>query len=175
MARLVPPHIRPPEAPLRGLRFLAAFVRNPLEVVPRVVYEQDIFVNPAGNVQRLWITAPELVKTVLLDERDKYAKRSQIRLLSPLLGKGILTSEGDHWKWQRQASAPMFRMQDLHGFVPIFVRACDQLVARWRAAPAGGAQPIDRDMTHATFDVISATLLPTADQTIGPTVEEAMG
>src|SRR4029077_20856359 len=121
------------------------------------------------------ITSPELVKAVLLDERDKFAKRSQIRMLSPLLGKGILTSEGEHWKWQRQASAPMFRMQDLHGFVPTFVGACDRLVARWRAAPARSVQAIDRDMTHATFDVISATLLPSADATVGPTVDKAMG
>jgi cytochrome P450 len=121
------------------------------------------------------VTSPELVKAVLLDERDKFAKQSQIRLLAPLLGKGILTSEGEHWKWQRQASAPMFRLQDLMGFVPTFVQACDAVVARWRAAPAGTAQPVDRDMTQATFDVISATLLPSADATVGPAVETAMG
>jgi len=172
---LVPPSIRPPEQPLRGLAFLRAFVRNPLEVVPRAVYEQDLSFNPAGRMQRLWVTSPELVKTVLLDEREKYGKKSQIRLLSPLLGKGILTSEGDDWKWQRQASAPMFRHQDLHGFVPSFVRACDTLVERWRAAPAGTVQPVDRDMTRATFDVISATLLPSADETVGTAVETAMG
>ena len=174
-SRLVPPRIVPPEQPLRGLAFLGAFVRNPLEVVPRAVYEQDLFVNPAGKMQRLWVTAPELVKAVLLDERDKYRKQSQIRLLSPLLGKGILTSEGEDWKWQRQASAPLFRHQDLLGFVPTFVRACDALLARWRAAGAGAVQPVDRDMTRATFDVISATLLPSADKTVGPAVERAMG
>ena len=103
------------------------------------------------------------MKTVLLDEREKFQKLSQIRLLSPLLGKGILTSEGAEWKWQRQASAPMFRHQDLMGFVPAFVRATEALVAKWRAAPAGSVQAIDRDMTRATFDVISATLLPSAD------------
>jgi cytochrome P450 len=172
---LVPPRILPPEQPLRGLKFLGAFVRNPLEVIPRVVYEQDLFVSPVGQVQRLWVTAPELVKTVLLDEREKYQKQSQIRLLSPLLGKGILTSEGEDWKWQRQASAPMFRHQDLLGFVPTFVHACDALIARWRAAPSGAVQPIDRDMTRATFDVISATLLPSADKTVGAAVETAMG
>jgi len=170
--RLVPPRITPPAKPLKGLAFLAAFVRNPLEVAPQAVYEQDLFANPVGRIQRLWITSPALVKAVLLDEREKFQKLSQIRLLAPLLGKGILTSEGAEWKWQRQASAPMFRHQDLLGFVPAFVRASDALVARWRAAPAGSVQPVDRDMTRATFDVISATLLPSADHA---TVEESMG
>jgi cytochrome P450 len=172
--RLVPAHIAPPKAPLGGLSFLATFVRNPLEVMPRAVYEQDVVVNPVGKVQRLWITSPELVKKVLLDEREKFRKLSQIRLLAPLLGKGILTSEGADWKWQRQASAPMFRQQDLLGFVPTFVRATESVLAKWRACPAGAEQPVDRDMTRATFDVISATLLPTADGTVGPAVEASM-
>ena len=171
-ARLVPPRITPPAEPLTGLSFLAAFVRNPLEVTPQAVYEQDLVAGKLGRMQRLWITSPALVKAVLLDEREKFQKLSQIRLLSPLLGKGILTSEGAEWKWQRQASAPMFRHQDLLGFVPAFVRATEALVAKWRAAPAGAAQAIDADMTRATFDVISATLLPSADHA---TVEESMG
>jgi len=172
--RLVPPRVQPPPRPLTGLAFLSAFLRNPLEVAPQAVYEQDLVVNAVGGMRRLWITGPGLVKTVLLDEREKFRKRSQIRLLSPLLGKGILTSEGAEWKWQRQASAPMFRHQDLLAYVPNFVRATERLVVKWRAAPAGSTQPIDRDMTQLTFDVISATLLPSADRTVGPVIEDSM-
>jgi cytochrome P450 len=91
-------------------------------------------------------------------------------LLSPLLGKGILTSEGADWKWQRQAAAPMFRPQDLAGFVPAFVRAADSTIARWRANP-GAIRAIDEDMTRATFDVIASTLLPSADQSFADTVQ----
>jgi cytochrome P450 len=174
-ARLVPSRVQPPPSPLKGLAFLSAFVRNPLEVVPQAVYEQDLVANDVSGVQRLWITAPELVKAVLLDEREKFQKLSQIRLLSPLLGRGILTSEGAEWKWQRQAAAPMFRHQDLLGYVPAFVRATEALIERWRAAQEGAEQPIDRDMTRATFEVISATLLPSADRTVGPVLEESMG
>ncbi|HUN68900.1 MAG TPA: cytochrome P450, partial [Burkholderiales bacterium] len=172
--RLVPARITPPPKPLGGLAFIATFVRNPLAVAPQAVYEQDLVANPAGRVQRLWITSPALVKAVLLDERDKFQKLSQIRMLAPLLGKGILTSEGADWKWQRQASSPMFRHQDLLGYVPTFVRAAEARVAKWRAAPADSVQAIDRDMSAATFDVISATLLPSADDTVGPVVEQSI-
>jgi cytochrome P450 len=172
---LVPARIRPPAKPLKGLAFISAFVRNPLEVAPQAVYEEDVVVNDVGRMQRLWVTSPALLKAVLFDEREKFRKLSQIRLLEPLLGKGILTSEGADWKWQRQASAPMFRHQDLLAFVPEFVRASEALVQRWRAAPAGSAQAIDSDMTRATFEVISATLLPSADRTVGPAVEASMG
>ena len=84
--RLIPARIRPPAKPLNGLAFLAAFVRNPLEAVPQAAYEEDLVTGRLAGAQRLWITSPALVKTVLLDEREKFQKLSQIRLLSPLLG-----------------------------------------------------------------------------------------
>jgi cytochrome P450 len=60
-------------------------------------------------------------------------------------------------------------------FVPTFVRIAEALVERWRASRAGSVQPIERDMTAVTFDVISATLLPSADCTVAPAVERATG
>ncbi len=170
---VIPARIVPPEKPLGRLAFISTFTRNPLEVVPRAVYEEDIVAFGAPGTPRVWITAPAMIKAVLLDRRDAFRKTTQIRLLSPLLGKGILTSEGADWKWQRQASAPMFRPQDLRNFVPTFVRATQRLLARWRASP-GGAQPVDADMTRVTFDVISATLLPSADEAIAQAVESSM-
>jgi cytochrome P450 len=149
-------------------------VRNPLLVVPRAAFEEDFVRGGTPGRPFAWATGPELIRAILLDERDKFQKLAQIRLLSPLLGKGILTSEGADWKWQRQASAPVFRQQELLRFVPTFVRATEALVARWRAAPQGAVQAIDRDMTRVTFDVISATLLPSADDTVAPAVERAM-
>ena len=137
---------------------MANFVRNPLRVIPQAAYVED---RVAVGANRVWVTSPAIIKAVLLDERDKFRKLTQIRLLGPLLGKGILTSEGAEWKWQRQAAAPMFRPQALGAFVPAFVRAAHDTIARWRAAP--GVHDVDADMTRATFDVVSATLLPTAD------------
>jgi len=172
--RLVPPRITPPAQPLEGLAFVARFVRNPIAVVPQAAYEGDLVAVMRGKTPIVWITAPAMIKAVLLDEREKFLKLAQIRLLSPLLGKGILTSEGADWKWQRQASARMFRPQELAGFVPTFVRAAQAVIARWRAQP-GAVQPIDRDMTEATFEVISATLLPSADARMPQAVERSTG
>ena len=156
---LTPPRIVPPARAPGRIGFFTTFVRNPLEVIPQAVYEKE-FVRLGS--ERAWVTSPAIIKAVLLDERDRFRKLTTIRLLSPLLGKGILTSEGADWKWQRQASAPMFRPQTLGAFVPAFVHAAQDTIARWRANP--GVQAVDEDMTRATFDVISATLLPSADQ-----------
>ncbi len=153
--------------------FIAKFVRNPLEVIPQAAYEEDYVAFGSARAPRAWVTSPSMIKAVLLEERDKFRKLMQIRLLGPLLGKGILTSEGADWKWQRQAAAPMFRPQTLGAFVPAFVRAADDTLARWRAAP-GSVQGVDDDMARATFDVISATLLPSADQALAHQMQDSI-
>ena len=86
--------IVPPDQPLGRLAFLRAFARNPLEAMPRAVYEEDFLPIGSALPRAVWITSPALIKAVLLDQRDKFRKLTQIRLLSPLLGKGLLTSEG---------------------------------------------------------------------------------
>jgi cytochrome P450 len=164
----LPARVVPPEAPLGRLAFIARFVRNPLAVVPRAAYLEDFVAVPGAPIA--WVTGPALIRAVLLEEREKFAKLAQIRLLGPLLGKGILTSEGADWKWQRQASAPMFRQQELVHFVPGFVRVARRLAARWTD---NGVRAVDRDMTQVTFEVISATLLPSADAGMPDAIERS--
>ncbi len=170
---LTPPRVPPMTRRPGRIGFLRAFSRNPLEVLPAAAYEEDFFDGGNANAPRVWVSAPALIKAVLLDEREKFRKIQQIKLLSPLLGKGILTSEGADWKWQRQASAPMFKPQDLLGFVPAFVTAAEATVARWRSA-SGSVHNIDEDMTRVTFDVITSTLLPSSDEAFGRTVQESV-
>lgn len=174
-APFIPPTVTPPRKRPGTLAFMARFVRNPLLVVPQAVYEQDFVRYSDGARPLVWITAPSMIRTVLLDDRDRYQKLAQIRLLGPLLGKGILTSEGSDWKWQRQAAAPMFRHQELMTFVPQFVRATDAMLKRWRARPDGVALSMEEEMRRVTFDVISSTLLPSADDTVGVAVERLTG
>jgi cytochrome P450 len=168
-----PPRIDPPTGPLGSLAFARAFIRNPLEVVPRAAYEED-FVAFGKRTPRAWVTAPAIIKGVLLDQRESFRKITQIRVLSPLLGKGILTSEGAEWRWQRQAAAPMFRPDDLLAFVPAFVRSAEEVLRRWSASPAGAVRDVERDMTQATFDVVAATLLPSGEAGFAETVQRSV-
>jgi cytochrome P450 len=83
----------------------------------------------------------------------------------------VLTADGADWKWQRQTAAPVFRHNDLVGFVPTIVDAAERLLANWRDSDDGGAlRDVDRDMTLVTFDVISQTLLPGGETHLGPLI-----
>ena len=158
---LYPPTIVPPRAPLGLLRFAVAFVRNPLTVLPEAVYEQPVY---RYGKMLTWVTDPPLIKKILLDEYENFPKTPvERRVLAPLLGNGMLVSGGPEWKWQRQTTAPVFRQVEVLRYTPAMNTAAEDTIAEWRKAQPGTVQPIDANMSDASYAVISDTMLAGAD------------
>src|SRR5947207_4726069 len=167
----MPARVAPLDGPVGTLSFFATLLRNPLRILPAAVYEEGIVLAGRAGRAVCWITEPSLIKTVLLDKRDIF-HRTPItqRILGPLLGNGVLTADGPEWKWQRQTAVPVFRHNDLLGFVPTMVEAAERRLTDWREGTRGALVDVDRDMTLVTFDVISHTLLPGGDAHVGPLI-----
>ncbi len=157
---LYPPTVPPPEQPLRLRRALFEYVRNPLRVLSRPVYEEPMVVfEPAKGRFVVWVTRPDLVEQVLIGGADTFRKTDvERRVLGASLGNGVLTSIGAHWRWQRRTMAPLFRHQEILAYVPEMSAAADALALKWRQGPAG-VRAIDADMIDVTFDVIARTML----------------
>jgi cytochrome P450 len=156
---LYPPTVVPPPRPLPLHRFLMAFVRNPLSALPQPVYEEPLVVQDNGRNVIVWVTDPALVEKVLLHDSAQFPKSPlEKRVFAHTLGDGILTSEGASWRWQRRTAAPLFRPADLASLVPDMTQAAEDQLRRWRASPPGSVQPIDRQMSETTFQVISSTM-----------------
>lgn len=156
---LYPPTVKGAPRPLPLRRFLFRFVRNPLSSLPQAVYEEPIVVHDNGRAVVAWVTDPALIEKVLLSEAEQFPKTPlEKRVFEHTLGDGILTSQGNSWRWQRRTAAPLFRPADLANLVPAMSAAAEDQLLRWRASPPGSMQPIDRDMTETTFHVISATM-----------------
>jgi cytochrome P450 len=158
-APLYPPRIRPPDGPLPIWRFLPQFLRNPLRTLPERVYHEPLYAPPSMGGRMAWVTAPDLVERILLTEHEIFPKSPiEVRIFSSVLGDGILTAEGQRWRWQRRTVAPLFRHQEIVAFVPAMAREADRLAQRWRSVPGQTVRRIDVDMTDVTFDVLAATL-----------------
>lgn len=171
---LYPPTVTPPEGPLGLPRFFLRFVRNPIATLPRQVYEQPVC-RPAGDrLSAIWITDPGLTETILLRRSASFPKTAlEQRIFGPVLGHGILTSDGEAWRWQRKCAAPMFRHAEILAYVPAMAAAGEAQLARWRGAAAGHVAAIDAAMTETTFDVITHTILAGCDAREGAVVKEA--
>jgi cytochrome P450 len=157
-AALYPPTVEPPPQPLKLSRALLSYVRNPLYVVSRPVYEEPMVVfEPTPGRMVSWVTRPDLVEEVLLTDRfDKTDVEK--RVLGGSLGDGVLTAKGAHWRWQRRAMAPMFRHQEILTYVPEMSGAAEALADAWRR-DGRKIRAVDTDMIDVTFDVIARTML----------------
>lgn len=157
---IYPPTVTPPAKPLRLASFIARFINNPLRGLPAGVYREPLLVYPYAPAGMVWVTDPALVERILLHDADSFPKTPlEKRVFEATLGDGILTSQGQSWRWQRRTAAPLFRHQDLLAHVPAIAAAAEEQLSKWRAGTGDQTRPIDRDMTDLTYEVFTGTLL----------------
>ncbi len=102
---------------------------------------------------------PRLVREALVDHHDQLTKRGVVDELIPLLGNGLLVSEGAQWKGRRDGIAPMLARQALGPLVEAMEIEADAVVDRWDAARARG-EPVNAsaDAMHFAIAVIGRAL-----------------
>ncbi len=167
----VPPRTRTP-SPFRRFFLLA---RNPLLVVPEAAYQEPI-VRTERKPWVAYVCGPDLVNEVLLERRNLFPKDPiQKGVLAPLTGNGILTSEGEDWRWQRRTVAPLFRQRDVLQFVPAMVASANFIIEAWSRRPVDETRMIDSDMVRTAYHVIASTLLPSDHDRVTASIEENAG
>jgi cytochrome P450 len=169
---LYPPAVKPAARALPLSLSLLRFVRNPLRSIPRSAYEQPIVTYGRKRPLVAWITGPDLVEQILVRDTHLYPKtRLDKRVLRPVVGEGLLTADGAHWRWQRKLASPLFRPSDTQQYVPEMVRAAQEQVAVWRAQGPRIDTEIERDMAVTTFSVIARTILSGIDENEGREIQ----
>ncbi|GAA0821590.1 cytochrome P450 [Streptosporangium amethystogenes subsp. fukuiense] len=105
---------------------------------------------------------PDLARHILKDNVGNYTKENtpDDHMLRPLLGNGLLTSDGAEWARQRRLCAPAFRRSAVASFDQIITDETSALLTRWRAAAETGApQPIDHHLTSLTLSILTRAVL----------------
>ncbi|HEY0262131.1 MAG TPA: cytochrome P450, partial [Chitinophagales bacterium] len=132
-----------------------------LEVSKFIEKYGDIFsLSLPLNLNRLVVAAtPEFAKYVLLDNNKNYRKSLAYDFIKPLLGNGLLTSEGDFWKQQRRLAQPAFHKQKLADLTAMMVNRTAQEVEKLRPkAESGEYFDVALQMTKLTLDIISEAI-----------------
>lgn len=83
--------------------------------------------------RRLFLVShPDLVEQVLVTDAKHYIKHFGARMYRPILGNGLVTSEGDFWLRQRRLSQPAFLKSRVLSYAPMMTDLTRQMLARWR-------------------------------------------
>ena len=109
--------IEPPDQPLSVFPLLRTVIDNPIKAWPRAVYRDRLYRRRVFGQDAVYVMAPDLIRTVLLDDADSFEKGEIARrTLGPGLGDSILVADGSRWRWQRRAVAALFRPERIREF-----------------------------------------------------------
>lgn len=104
---------------------------------------------------------PGLIRQVLVDNHKNYHKSDTYIRFEAALGKGLLTSNGDKWKRDRQKIQPMFRREQVEGYYFEVINAvAEKYKQRWLGLTKNGPAQIDvtAEMASMTIEIILRSL-----------------
>ena len=158
-ARLVPPVPVPPDRELSTFRFVATMRTNGIGCWPAAAYEVPVRRRRLLGKVRLTMSDPEAVRRVLVDNVGNYARTAlSIRVLRPMLGDGLLISEGAAWRHQRRALAPAFTPRAVETLVPHILSASDEAVAALEGPAASGPVDLFAALQHLALEIAGRTM-----------------
>src|SRR5476651_2650457 len=125
-------YYRPP-APVPK-QMLSLFDDDLLSMLPQASYEQDVISLRKGKRPITIVNDPAIVKSILVDNAAQFPKSDvMIAALEPLVGDGILISNGELWKRQRSMLEPAFAQMHVQAIFPHMMRAREGIVKTLRS------------------------------------------
>ena len=149
----------PKGLPILGL---ALAVRNdPLGTLQRLAREYgDVVSMPVMRMSRVLVNRPDYIQQLLILDHAKLHKSTLTKLVvGPLLGQGLLISEGDFWRRQRRLAQPAFHRSRTNEYSPVMVECALERMRNWRG---GETRNIAEEMMKLTLEVAVRTLFGTS-------------
>ena len=154
--RFIPPHPPRPAGPVAVWRgFVGERARTAVygwsnQAFEKWYIERNVF----GHRVHI-VLHPDMVQRVLLDNAGNYQKPTLVKkLLRPVIGRGLLSSDGELWRAQRKIVAASFAPPAVDALVPVFANVADAAAESW----SNGSRDLAREATRATMQVISRAL-----------------
>jgi cytochrome P450 len=155
---LVPPHLpRAPES-MTVLGRIAAMRENAISTWGQRAYEEDIVQGRFLGRNSFILNTPDAIRHVLVDNYENYTRTPvTFRVLRPVLGDGLLISEGRAWKHQRRTLAPAFTPRAVAPLIPHMIAAMDETIAKLSAVCG---EPVDlrEAMQRMTLEIAGRTM-----------------
>jgi cytochrome P450 len=160
-----------PEIPERGLAWfetLAALRTNVLSLWPRAAYREETLIIRLFGRRHFLFNNAEAIRRVLVDNLANYRRPpATLRVLRPIVGDGLLLSEGTEWQNQRRIIAPALANR----LAPVLARhiasVAFEVVARLAASIEG---PVDllAEMQELALEIASRSMFSLEMRRHGP-------
>jgi len=108
-----------------------------------------------GPRRAILIYHPEAIEEVLVTRSRDFVKSPGVRLLRPLLGDGLLLSEGDVWRRQRRLVQPAFHRQRMAAYGEVMTAYAERRLADWKG---GQILDVHAEMMALPQAIVAKTL-----------------
>jgi cytochrome P450 len=139
---------------------IAAMARDPLGGYLRLAARYgDTITLAISPRQRVFIfSRPEQAEHVLAANQDNYVKAFTYRPLRALIGNGLLTSEGEHWRSRRRLVQPMFSRRQVISAGPHMGAATERMLSAWDRLDDGAVVNVAAQLSALTLDIVGRAL-----------------
>jgi cytochrome P450 len=145
--------------PLSWFMIARSLRRNMLEVFPPEAFTEEAVFRRSFGRDQIILAKPAGIHRILVDNPQNYGRTvATVRMLRPVLGDGLLLSDGEEWARQRHAHAPAFAPRT----IPLLARrVAEAMAATIDELAAAGDRPIDlfAALQTLTLDVAGRFML----------------
>lgn len=110
----------------KGLELLKLGIRiqkNPLETYGYIQQTYgDVVYCPWPNRKVLFLYHPDDLRKIMKDNQSNYIKNAEYDHMKPLLGEGLITSQGEKWKTQRKIMGREFHSARIEEYYPDIIQ-----------------------------------------------------
>ncbi|ANY68394.1 cytochrome P450 [Paenibacillus sp. BIHB 4019] len=102
------------------------------------------------------VSHPDHIEYILMQTNKIFSKGyHRDRIMSMVLGNGLVTSEGDFWLRQRRLSQPAFHRNRIHRYGEHMLAYAGSMLAEWQD---GQTRDIHEDMMDVTMNIVAKSL-----------------
>lgn len=107
------------------------------------------------------INDPALARQALQGDGETLGKEGtpDMMMLRPMLGRGLMTNEGEAWRLSRTAAQPAFAAGPVEGYAPGMLGRIDAMLDRWGQAGDGAVLDLEQEFSRMTLEVVGDCLL----------------
>jgi len=146
----------PKGPPILGI--MAEAKRDPLDFfLQNSLRYGEIIPFKAIGRELIQVNHPDLVKYVLMENHKNYHKAKSYLRFESAIGKGLLTSNGEKWRQDRQKIQPMFKREQVEGYYfQIISEVSEKFKHRWLKLTEKGKARLDitHEMSAITTEII---------------------
>ncbi len=155
MAKSSPVNYPPGPSSRLPLNLFFDFLRDPITVLHNLSKEYgDISHFKFGKQHIYLVNNPDYIKDVLVNYDNNFIKSRGLQLAKRVLGEGLLTSEGELHRRQRQLIQPIFHPDEIPNYANIMTDYTLDISRQWHDQ---ATIDIHKEFMHLTLAIVSKT------------------